>query len=147
MLGGLVSLKETTKMFLISVILAGSYRWYQSHIFVTMTETRSVAALIDKFNVISKAVDQHEAEFSILHQKLDVVTTMLQTLSETIQGFTKSSNGWHQRQHQRPNSPMGHSSLIVQDHQAVMATIPKTIKLEFPRFRGGNPSGWIYKAN
>ena len=42
---------------------------------------------------------------------------------------------------------MGHSSLLVQDHQAVMATIPKTIKLEFPRFRGGNPSGWIYKAN
>ena len=28
-----------------------------------------------------------------------------------------------------------------------MATIPKTVKLEFPRFRGENPSGWIYKAN
>ena len=77
MLGGLVSLKDTTKMFLISVILAGSYHWYQSHIFVTMTETRSVAALTHKFNVISKAVDQHEAEFNVLHQKLDVVTTML----------------------------------------------------------------------
>ena len=43
---------------------------------------------------------------------------------------------------------MGHSSLLVQYHQeAVMATIPKTVKLEFPRFRGENPSGWIYKAN
>ena len=28
-----------------------------------------------------------------------------------------------------------------------MAIIPKTIKVEFPRFRGENPSGWIYKAN
>ena len=77
MLGGLVSLKETTKMFLILVILVGSYCWYQSHIFVTMTETRSVAVLTDKFNVISKAVDQHEVEFSVLHQKFDAVTTML----------------------------------------------------------------------
>ena len=76
-LGGLVSLEETTKVFLILVILAGSYHWYQSHIFVTMTETRSVAAFTDKFNMISKAVDQHEAEFNVLHQKLDVVTTML----------------------------------------------------------------------
>ena len=28
-----------------------------------------------------------------------------------------------------------------------MAIIPKTVKLEFPRFRGENPLGWIYKAN
>ncbi|XP_075673788.1 uncharacterized protein LOC142643132 [Castanea sativa] len=43
---------------------------------------------------------------------------------------------------------MGHSSLLVQDHQEnVMVTIPKTINLEFPRFRGENPSGWVYKAN
>ena len=43
---------------------------------------------------------------------------------------------------------MGHLSLLVQYHQeAIMATIPKTVKLEFPRFRGENPSGWIYQAN
>ena len=43
---------------------------------------------------------------------------------------------------------MGHLSLLVQYHQeAIMATIPKTFKLEFPRFRGENPSRWIYKAN
>ena len=112
-----------------------------------MTETRSVVALSYKFNLLSKVVDQHEAEFSVLHQKLDAVTTMLQTLYETVQGFTEVGSGWHQRQQQRPNLPMGHSFLLVQDHQAIMATIPKTFKLEFPRFRGENPSGWIYKAN
>ena len=63
-----------------------------------MTKTRSVVALTDNFNVQSKAIDQHEAEFSVLHQKLDAVTIMLQTLSETIQGFTKASSGWHKRQ-------------------------------------------------
>ena len=87
-----VSLEETTKVFLILVISAGSYHWYHSHIFVTMTKTRSVAALIDKFK---KVVDQHEAEFNVLHQKLDAVTTMLQTLSKTVQGFTEAGSGWH----------------------------------------------------
>ena len=73
---------------------------------------------------------------------------MFQTLFKIVQGFTEASSGWHQRQQQRPNSPMGHSSLLVHDHEeVVMVTIPKIVKLEFPRFRGENPSGWIYKAN
>ena len=46
--------------------------------------------------MLSNAVDQHEAEFNVLHQKLDVVTTMLQTLSETVQGLTEAGSGWHQ---------------------------------------------------
>lgn len=113
-----------------------------------MIETRSIATLIDKFNVLSKVIDQHEAEFSVLHLKIDVVTTVLQTLSEIVQGLIKAGNGWHQRQQQRPNSPMGHSSPLVQDHQEiVMATVAKSVKLEFPRFRGENPSRWVYKAN
>ena len=28
-----------------------------------------------------------------------------------------------------------------------MLAIPKTVKLEFPRFGGDNPSRWVYKAN
>ena len=46
--------------------------------------------------MLSNAVDRHEAEFNVLHQKLDVVTTMLQTLSETVQGLTEAGSGWHQ---------------------------------------------------
>nr|POF22532.1 hypothetical protein CFP56_53144 [Quercus suber] len=97
-----------------------------------MTETRSIAAFIDKFNVLSNVIYQHEAEFNVLQQKIDAMTTVLQTLSETVQGLTEAGSGWHQRQQQRPNSPMGHSSPLVQDHQeTVVATIPKTVKLEF----------------
>ena len=50
--------------------------------------------------MLSKVVD--------LHQKLVAVTTMLQTLYETVQGFTEVGSGWHQRQQ--------HPSLLVQDH-------------------------------
>ena len=45
--------------------------------------------------MLSNAVDQHEAEFNVLRQKLDVVTTMLQTLSEIVRGFTEAGSGWH----------------------------------------------------
>ena len=42
---------------------------------------------------------------------------------------------------------MGHSSPLVQDHQEiVMATIPKTVKLEFPRFRDENCKVVIYNC-
>ena len=97
--------------------------------------------------MLSKVIDQHEAEFSVLHQKINAVTTVLQTLSEIVQGLIEAGSGWHQRQQQRPNSSMGHSSPLVQDHQEiVMATIPKTVKLEFPRFRDENCKVVIYNC-
>ena len=55
---------------------------------VTMIETRSIVALADRSNSISKAADQceaqYEAGFHVLHQKLDAITIVLQTLSKTV---------------------------------------------------------------
>nr|POE93165.1 hypothetical protein CFP56_40318 [Quercus suber] len=97
-----------------------------------MTETRSVAALTDKFNVLSKSVDQHEAEFNTIHQKLDAVTIMLQSLSETVQGITEAGSGWHQRQQQRPNSPMGHTSPLILRGATTMASVVDTEEEDGP---------------
>jgi len=37
---------------------------------------------------------------------------------------------------------------MMANHQdPTLAAIPKAVRLEFPRFKGDNPSGWIYKAN
>lgn len=53
-----------------------------------MIETRSIVALADRSNSISKAADQceaqYEAGFHVLHQKLDAMTIVLQTLSKTV---------------------------------------------------------------
>ena len=66
------------------------------------------------------------------------MTSMLQTLSETVQGLTEAGNRWQTR----PNSPIRTSSPRVQGHQESVLTT-KTVKLEFPRFRGEDPSGWV----
>ena len=34
------------------------------------------------------------------------------------------------------------------NHQdSALAAIPKAVRLEFSRFKGENPLGWVYKAN
>ena len=71
---------------------------------------------------------------------MGAVTSMLQTLSQTVQWLTEAGNQWRQKS----TSPEGPSS---PNHQETnVATIP-SVKLEFPRFKGDNPSGWVYKAH
>ena len=59
-----------------------------------MVETRSLAALNEKYNNISFTSDQHEQEIQGIHQKIDAMTSALQTLTETMQGFTEARNQW-----------------------------------------------------
>ena len=68
------------------------------------------------------------------------MTSALQTLTETMQGFTEARNQWQQRT--VPSSPA--TTPIQLDS---FTEIPKSVRLEFPRFRGENPSGWVYKAH
>ena len=62
-----------------------------------MAETRSSSFLNEKVNALSSTIEQHDQEFCIIHQKLDAVTSLLQALSETVQGITEAGNGWQQR--------------------------------------------------
>ena len=62
-----------------------------------MAETRSSSFLNKKVNALSSTIEQHDQEFRIVHQKLDAVTSLLQALSETVQGITEAGNGWQQR--------------------------------------------------
>ena len=105
-----------------------------------MAETRSSSALNEKVNTLSLTMEQHDQEFRIVHQKLDVVISMLQALLETVQGMTEVGNGWQQRP---PSSPQRTSSPMVIDQQqdSALAMIPKAMRLEFSRFKGENPSG------
>ena len=104
----------------------------------TMTETRSISALNDKITYLTQASDQHDQELHGIHQKLDAVTGMLQTLTQTMQGLTEAGSQW-QRQSTQSTPLEVPSSLNHQD--TTLATIPQSVKLEFPKFRGENPSG------
>ena len=109
-----------------------------------MAETRSSSFLNEKVNALSSVIEQHDQEFCIVHQKLDAVTSLLEALSETMQGITEAGNNWQQRPQ---SSPPRTSSTIVTNPQQDSVIIPKVVRLEFPRFKGENPSSWVYKAN
>ena len=102
-----------------------------------MAETRSSSFLNEKVNALSSAIEQHDQEFRIIHQTLDAVTNLLQALSETVQGIIEAANNWQQRPQ---SSPPRTSSPIVTNPQQDSAMIPKAMRLEFPRFKGENPS-------
>ena len=106
-----------------------------------MAEARSFSVLNDKINTFYQTLDLHDQELHAIHQKLDAVTSMLQTLSQTVQRLTKAGNQWRQKP-ASPESPLSPSHL-----ETSLATIPRAVKLEFPRFSGENPFGWVYKAH
>ena len=67
------------------------------------------------------------------------MTLVLQTLIETVQGLIEAGNQW---QHGTAPSSLTTTTILLDS----LIAIPKTVRLEFPRFRGENPSGWVYKA-
>ena len=56
-----------------------------------------------------------------------------------MQGLTEVENQWQHRT--TPSSPTTTTQLDL------LALVPKIVRLEFPRFRGENPSSWVYKAH
>lgn len=50
---------------------------------------------------------------------------------------------WEQRR-QNPSSPMNNSSSSQGGHEAVLANL-KPLKIDVPRFDGGDPQGWVFK--
>ena len=59
-----------------------------------MVKTRSLYTLTEKVNTHSKTSDLHQAEMHEIHQKLDAITSVLQTLSETAK--SKAGHGLQQ---------------------------------------------------
>ena len=112
-----------------------------------MVETRSLAALNEKYDTLSFTYDQREQEIRGIHQKIDTMTSVLRTLTETVQGLTKSGNQWQNGT--APSSPA--TTITPLDSLTTpldsLTTVPKTMRLEFPTFRGENPSSWVYKAH
>ena len=111
---------------------------------VAMIETRSFPVLNDKYNALSLATDQNAQEIQGINQKLDAFTSMLQTLTQTVQELTEAGNQWHKKQ-ATPERPVAPVALVFQE--TTLASVPRSVKLEFPNFKGENPAGSVYKAH
>ena len=110
---------------------------------VAMTETRSFSVLNDKYNALSLATDQNAQEIQGINQKLDAFTSMLQTLTQTLQELIEAGDQWRLRQ-ATPERPVAPVAPVFQE--TTLASVPRSVKLEFPKFKGENPAGWVYKA-
>ena len=123
-LEGLVPLKNYLYCSQLLIELLDSLIWYQSPS-VIMIETWFLASLNEKVSTISRTTYQHEQEIREFHQKFDVVTNVLQTLSETVQSPTRSGN----KSQQRPSSLVRPYSPIVISQQE--STLTRRLTLTF----------------
>ena len=89
-------------------------------------------------NACLKTTKLHQVEMHEIHQKLDAVTSVLQTLSEIVQNFIEAGHRWQQRL----SFPGGSNQ-----QESVLTVIPKAVRLEFPQFKGENPLRWVYKVH
>ena len=62
-----------------------------------MAETRSLSSLNEKMNILSLTTNQHDQELRSINQKMDVVTSLLKTLTKTVQGLSEVGSRWQQR--------------------------------------------------
>ena len=73
----------------------------------------------------------HTRTLNEMSQQLNMVLQKLSSFDQGSQGFQSQRNG----ENMNPNSG---SALLPVSH---------TMKLEFPRFFGEDPTSWVYKAN
>ena len=62
-----------------------------------MAETRSLSSLNEKMNILSLTTNQHDQELRSVNQKMDVVTSLLKTLTKTVKGLSEAGSRWQQR--------------------------------------------------
>nr|POE69119.1 hypothetical protein CFP56_69217 [Quercus suber] len=65
---------------------------------------------------------------------------MLQTLTKTVQGLTEAGNQWQQGT--APSTPATTTTPLDS-----LTAIPKIVRLEFPRFKGENPSKGLSESH
>ena len=91
-----------------------------------MTETRSNTQFNEKLAILARTTKNHDHEIHEINQKLDAMTTILRRLNEEARGSI-----------QLEVAPGNGSTIMV----------PKSLKLEFPRFKGEDLVCLVYKAN
>ena len=70
-----------------------------------------------------------------LTQKLDVMASHVEAL---VQTKTSQNNGDPGGSSQQITNPMYEENTGIQT---------RAVRLDFPKFNGDNPSGWVYRAN
>ena len=97
-----------------------------------MTETRSTAYINESIASLHTTTDHHAHSLQEITKQLSAISIALQKLTEA------------EEKRQQPSSPKTPSSQAV---SLPLQSLAKSVRLEFPRFRGDDPTTWVYKAN
>lgn len=89
---------------------------------------------------VNKVLARHESNFDQIHGSLQSVLTELQALRVTHTHKTNPPeiNPFHQEISSKPTTIINSHNSADNNHH--------NLKLQFPKFNGEDPSGWIYKA-
>ena len=98
-----------------------------------MAETRSTSYINESIASLKTTSDHHG-------HSLQEITNQLNAINITLQKLTEAEE-------KRQQSPSPESSPITHTVSLPLPSLLKSVRLEFPRFRGNDPAAWVYKAN
>ena len=98
-----------------------------------MAETRSTSYINESIASLKTTSDHHGHSLQEITNQLNAINIALQKLTEA--------------EEKRQQSPLPESSPITHSVSLPLPSLSKSVRLEFPRFRGDDPAAWVYKAN
>ena len=97
-----------------------------------MAETRSTTYINESIASL-RTITNHRGH------SLQEITQQLNAISVALQKLTEAKD-----KRQQPSSP---STPSYQAMSLLLQSLAKSVRLEFPRFKGDDPVTWAYKAN
>ena len=110
-----------------------------------MTETLATAMTNEAIASLRTTTDHHTKEFQEMRIVQEIHTRTLNDMSQqlnmVLQKLSSFDQGSQGSQSQRNGENMNPNS------STALLPVSRTMKLEFPRFFGEDPTSWVYKAN
>ena len=102
-----------------------------------MAETRSFAYINESLSLLKTTTDHHGHSLQEINKQLNAISLALQKLMEV--------------EEQRLQQPMSSKSSSPSPNARVVSLpishMTKSVRLDFPRFKGDDPASWVYKSN
>ena len=98
---------------------------------MTMTETRSTAFINESIASLCITTNHHAHSLQEIMKQLNANTEQLNAISIVLQKLTEA-----EEKRQQPSSPKTPLSQVV---SLPLQSLAKSVRLEFPRFRGDDP--------
>ena len=102
-----------------------------------MAETRSFAYINESLSLLKTTTDHHGHSLQEINKQLNAISLALQKLTEV--------------EEQRLQQPMSSKSSSPSPNARVVSLpishMSKSVRLDFPRFKGDDPASWVCKSN